>query len=151
MTDALGWTRCGFTVLVYVVTDSKSPLIVDFTVNGVTPQRTRSFLLEDEDCVLRGAHTYVYDLDFEQLPSELDSYLAEVLRRTCEAGANVSWMAFESTFSYEYILADEFADQIYGVCLPGRDPLLALKDAELKSIEWKKQLKTIRESVLKND
>jgi len=103
--------------------------------------------LEDEDRVLGGLRTYEYALDFKELPGELRSYLEECLRQACDGGAKLAWLGFEGSFSFDYLLADQVADQIYGVCTANGELLVALDDATLTSDSWKVELSRFRASL----
>jgi hypothetical protein len=145
--DALGWSGTDFTVTLFVVTSSPAPLSLGFEIGTVRPSSVGTFVLEDEDRVLGGLQTYEYDLLFNALPTELESYLRECLRQACSGGARFAWLAFEGTFSFEYILAEEFANQIYGVCVAGSEPVVVVDDSILASSEWKDDLRRMREEV----
>lgn len=142
--DALGWRGSGYTINVFVVTDSPAPPPLRFETEAVRPSSVRSYYLEDEERVLGGLRTYEYALDFEELPRELRSYLEDCLRQACDGGAKLAWLAFEGSFSFEYILADEVADQVYGVCATNRGPVLALDDATREGDSWKVELGKFR-------
>ncbi len=142
--DALGWSGSGYTVNVFVVTDSPTPPLLRFENGTVRPTSVRSYYLEDEERVLGGLRTYEYALDFKELPGELPSYLEECLRQACDGGAKLAWLGFEGSFSFDYLLADQVADQIYGVCTASGELLVALDDATLTSDSWKAELSRLR-------
>jgi hypothetical protein len=145
--DALGWSGSGYTVNVFVVTDSPTPPLPRFETGTMHPSSVRSYYLEDEERVLGGLRTYEYDLDFKELPGELRSYLEECLRQACDGGAKLAWLGFEGSFSFDYLLADQVADQIYGVCATGSEPTVVLDDATLVSASWKTELSRFREGL----
>jgi hypothetical protein len=145
--DALGWKGSGYTVSVFVVTGSPAPPPLRFETEAVRPSSVWTYPLEDEGRVLGGLRTYEYDLSFEELPRELRSYLEDCLRQACDGGATLAWLAFEGSFSFEYILTDEVADQIYGVCATSRGPVVALDDATRESASWKAELGEFRKSL----
>jgi hypothetical protein len=145
--DALGWSGSGYTVSVFVVTDSPAPPLLRFETETVHPSLVRTYFLEDEERVLGESHTYEYDLNFTELPPELRSYLEECLRQACDGGAKLAWLGFEGSFSFDYLLADQVADQIYGVCTASGELLVALDDATLTSDSWKAELSRLRASL----
>lgn len=144
--DVLGWSGVDFMVSVFVVTDSPAPLALDFETGNIRPPSVRTYVLEDEDRALGGLQTYEYDLRFDALPQELKSYLGECLRQACSGGARFAWLAFEGSFDFGYILAEEMADQIYGMCVAGREPVVILDDLTLGSSVWKDELSRLREA-----
>jgi len=145
--DALGWSGSGYTVSVFVVVDSLTPPPLRFETETVRPFSVRTYYLEDEEHVLGGLRTYEYDLSFKELPRGLRSYLEDCLRQACDSGAKLAWLAFEGSFSFEYILTNEVADQIYGVCATNSKPVVALDDAMRESTPWKAELNRFRESL----
>jgi len=145
--DALGWRGSGYTVSVFVVTDVSTPPHLRFETTTVRPSSVSAYFLEDEEHVLGESRTYVYDLEFEALPKDLPSYLDACLRQACNGGATLAWLGFEGSFSFEYILADEIADQVYGVCATGGEATVVLDDATLVSASWKAELRRLRASL----
>jgi len=143
---ALGWSGVDFMVSVFVVTNSPAPLALDFETGNIHPSSVRTYVLEDEGLVLGGLHTYEYDLRFDALPQQLESYVGECLRQACSGGTRFAWLAFEGSLSFGYILAEEVADQIYGICLAGSEPVVVLDDSTLASSVWKDEFSRLREA-----
>jgi hypothetical protein len=149
--EAIGWTGTGYTVILFVVTSSPTPLSLDFETETVHPSSVRIYILEDENQVLGGLHTHEYDLRFEELPRELGLYLGDCLRQACTGGAGFAWLAFEGSFNFDYILNDQVADQIYGICAAGSEPIVVLDDAIQASSAWKDELSRLREAVWRSN
>ncbi|MFD0364876.1 hypothetical protein ACFQZZ_25850 [Nocardia sp. GCM10030253] len=53
-------------------------------------------------------------------------------------------MAFEGAFHFDHLLTDEVADQIYGLCVNGRDPVVTWDGDMLKSEGWRRQVREAR-------
>lgn len=112
---------------------------VDFRDGEVAPSQVKVYDLTADEDYLPGRHVFEYDLIFDAVPEELAAYLEACLYRACE-GAVVAWLAFEGSFSYDYLLAPEVAGQVYGVCTPGAPAELALEEEVLASERWRKIL-----------
>ena len=143
--NALGWSGSGFTVSVFVATASLTALPLHFKTAAVRPSSIRAYFLEDEQRVLGELRTYEYDLHFAELPRELPSYLEECLRRACTGGAKLAWLAFEGSFSFDHLLTEDVADQIYGVCITDCEPRVVLDDATLDRAAWRSELAELRQ------
>jgi hypothetical protein len=137
--EALTWDGVRCVISVFVVTTAKAALQADFRDGEIAPSQVKVYDLTADEDYLPGRHVFEYDLIFDTVPEELEAYLEACLHRACE-GAVVAWLAFEGSFSYDYLLAPEVADQIYGVCTPGTRAELALEEDVLASEQWRKIL-----------
>ena len=138
--DAITWSGVPV-VSLFVVSATDEPTI-DFT--GWPASDVRVYRLEDEAGVLAGRSTYAYDVSLESVPSQLDELLVGTLRQACAADHRVAWFAFEGSFDFGHLLTDDVADQVFGVCVGGREPEVALTDAVLGSEGWKAKTRLAR-------
>lgn len=105
-----------------------------FVAGGAAPLEVNTYLLERGDpyaCVTE------YDLVFDELPPDLHSYLAHCLRVVYAAGGTVVSLGFEGSFHLDHILSEAVAPQVYGVCAPGGEPVVAKDLAILRTPEWR--------------
>ncbi len=137
--EALTWDGVRCVISVFVVTTAEAAPQVNFRDGEVTPSQVKVYDLTADEDYLPGRHVFEYDLIFDAVPEELEAYLEVCLRRACE-GAVVAWLAFEGSFSYDYLLAPEVAGQIYGICAPGARAELALEGEVLASERWRETL-----------
>lgn len=126
-------------VSLFLATEASTPPDLDCRIDQSAPNDVRTYALEDEGGVLEGVNVFEWDLAFESLPVDAFSYLEELLRRSCLKG-RVAWLGFEGSFHFDFLLADEVAHQIYGVCSFGEDPVVILDDQELNSAAWRETL-----------
>jgi hypothetical protein len=85
-----------------------------------------TYELEDETLVLGGRNTYEYDSEFRRPPRELAGTLRTVLLAPGQTAIRGAWRGLHGSFSFEHLLTDDVAYQIYGLRLPGEEPLLRL-------------------------
>lgn len=148
VSDALTWSGDRPVVSLFVVVDGKDkPIPPALESTDSTAATVRTYHLEDEQNVLIGFSMYEYDLELDEIPPDLEAFLSELLRRACDIG-RVAWVGFEGSFDFEHLLVDEVADQIFGVCVCGSEPEVALKGSVLDSDEWKATLRVVRSSLV---
>lgn len=147
VTEALGWSGSGFTISLFLVADAPEPPSLDFGSDTTCPSSVHVYSLDDEKCMLGRLRVYEYDLQFNTLPTNLESYLEACLRQACDGSRRIAWLAFEGSFDFDFILADQVADQIYGVCVTDDEPTIALDDGVLTSLSWKTRLAQLRRTL----
>lgn len=131
-------------VSVFVVGTPATP--PNFEIGGVVPAQVRTYQLERDDPeVFPYACVTTYDLVFDELPTDLQSYLRGCLRAACAAGNAVAWLGFEGSFHFGNILTAAIAPQIYGVCAPGREPAVVPDLEALKTPGWRSTVTGLRE------
>lgn len=117
----------------------------DFVFGGAAPAEVQTYPLERDD---PGSFPYAcvteFDLVFDDLPADLHAYLAHCLRVACAAGDSVVWLGFEGSFHFDDILTDAIAPQIYGVCAPGVEPVVAPDLDTLKTPAWRSVIASFR-------
>ncbi len=116
-----------------------------FEFGGVAPAETLAYPYARDD---PGAHPHSYvtefNLVFDVLPTDLRSYLSRCLRAASTAGDSMAWLGFEGSFGFDDILSDADAPQIYGVCAPGGEPVVATDLDALKTPEWRSIISSFR-------
>ncbi|MEU8285908.1 hypothetical protein AB0C01_16395 [Micromonospora sp. NPDC048905] len=108
--------------------------VPEFADGDVVPIEVLTYSLERDDpyaCVTE------YDLVFDELPPLLHPYLAHCLRVACAAGDTVVWLGFEGSFDFDQLLIETLAPQVYGVCAPGGEPVVAKDLSVLRTPEWR--------------
>ena len=107
------------------------------------PRLVRSYDLPDERGYLNGRATSEFDLIFDSVPADLDQVVEAWLIAATRAGGLLAWFGFEGSFSFEYLLTAEVADQIYGVA--GQDFIvLATADDHRTGDGWVDELAVAR-------
>lgn len=107
----------------------------------------RTYELEDVIGVIGGQHLYEYDLVWKDFPPDLERIVTESLVAALQQGATVAWFAFEGSFSFEYLLHPNIANDIYAVAA-GDDVWLAVDDDYRSCGDWQRLLTELRESRL---
>ncbi|MGW5560015.1 hypothetical protein ACWER9_22675 [Micromonospora sp. NPDC003944] len=108
--------------------------VPEFAGDGVVPLAVQTYSLERDDpyaCVTE------YDLVFDELPPDLHRYLAHCLRVACAVGETVVWLGFEGSFHFDHLLSEAAAPQVYGVCAPGGEPVVAPDLRTLRTPQWR--------------
>jgi hypothetical protein len=123
-----------------------STLNVEF--DGVAPAEVRSFVLEREDPNwFPYSHVTEYELVFEELPGDLHSYLGRCLLAASNATGTVVWLGFEGSFHFDNLFTNDVASQIYGVCAPGGEPVVATDLETLKTAAWRSVISSFRDQI----
>ena len=108
------------------------------------PQRTKVYRLEDDRETATLRVVFEYDFEFETLPVNLKQCLENCLQMACAQNDAISWLAFEGSFHFDHILEESIANQIYGVCATGDEPVVALDDDEETRIALRERLRNYR-------
>ncbi|MFG1895501.1 hypothetical protein ACGFIP_15925 [Micromonospora zamorensis] len=117
----------------------------NFVYGGTAPTEVQTYSLEQEEPgSFRYACVTEFDLVFDELPADLGGYLQACLSAACSASANVVWLGFEGSFHFDDILTEAVAPQVYGVCAPGDDPVVAPDLATLRTPEWRSVVASFR-------
>lgn len=120
--EILCW-RGPASVNVFVLGTGDTPLPrAAFHLAGLVPDAVLPFpLMEPPEAIAR-LGLISYDLDFEDVSVDFRAFTRAALRRVCESTPAVAWAALEGTFSYEELLTDQVARQVYGYCVSGPRP-----------------------------
>ncbi|MFC0508341.1 hypothetical protein [Micromonospora costi] len=117
----------------------------NFEFGGTAPAEVQTYSLERDD---PGPFPYAtvteYDLVFDELPADLHGYLSHCLRAACAVADGVVWLGFEGSFHFDDILTEAIAPQIYGVCAPGVEPVVAADLDTLRTPEWRSVIGSFR-------
>lgn len=136
--DALAWRGSSATLSMFVVSESRSLLETTSMQLEPAPSRTRTYVLDNEEGVLSGRHVVEYDLQFAEVPPNLDELLARCLRAARSSGADVAWFGFEGSFDYHHLLSADVANQVYAVA--DSEGVAIASDSTLSSAEWVKRV-----------
>ncbi|MFI0540575.1 hypothetical protein ACH3VS_17035 [Streptomyces sp. WSLK1-3] len=123
-----------------------------FDLLGTRPDGVALFPVSTESWD-RQAVVQAYDLTFEEErvdDPELPGYLRECLRKASEHAEGIAWLTFEGAFHFDHLFADDIADQVYGYCLAGSEPVVVWDREIMKSDRWKREIREVR-SVLDRD
>ncbi|MEU9957797.1 hypothetical protein [Streptomyces sp. NPDC050982] len=138
--DFLCW-RGPASVNVFVLGAGSTPFPKEtFHIAGLVPDRVLPFALMEPPEDIAALGLVSYDLDFEDTTLDLRAYTGAVLRRVCEGTRSVAWAAFEGSFSYDRLLTDPVADQVYGYCVSGSEPVVVWDVATLRSDDWRQRV-----------
>jgi hypothetical protein len=110
------------------------------------PRLVRTYDLEDEADVLEGRRTSEFDLIFDDVPKDLDRLVEAWLVASIRSGGAVAWFGLEGSFDFEHLLADDVANQVYGVA--GPDFIALATDDQLRrSDAWASRLAVARRAL----
>lgn len=125
--EALHWD--GFNPRVSLFLVSSSDTEIDFSPAWEDrPRRVERYRLVDDSDPGRTRIVYEYDFDFDTLPVNLAPQLEACMSTACRNPGSVAWLAFEGSFHFDHLLADDVADQVYGLCAHGDVPLVVVED-----------------------
>ncbi|MER5966425.1 hypothetical protein [Streptomyces sp. NPDC002057] len=115
-----------------------------FHLAGLIPDSVLPFPLVDPPEAIARVGLISYDLDFEDTSLDLSAYTRAALRRVCEGAQAVAWAAFEGSFRYDELLTDKVAQQVYGFCVSGAEPVAEWDLTALRGDEWKSRVAEAR-------
>jgi hypothetical protein len=141
---AISWSGVAVVNLFVIGRDEEPMAESDFEVSGMRPDRVEVFPLRDDSVWDRTATVREYDLVFDDPSAELGAYVEACLRRAGSPADTVAWAAFEGSFHFGHLLTDDIADQIYGLCVNGRDPVVIRDSGMLNSEGWRQQVRQAR-------
>lgn len=117
-----------------------------FDISGLRPEGLEVFRLHSEPDV-RELIVWEYDLTFDDISEDLIPYLMLCLERASVGAGGVAWLAFEGSFHFEHLFAEDVAEYIYGYCMPGGEPVVVWENDILKSSGWKRCISDVRSVV----
>ncbi|KQW16149.1 hypothetical protein [Streptomyces sp. Root369] len=123
-----------------------------FDILGMRPDEVDLFPVSTESWD-RQAVVQAYDLTFEEErldDPELPGYLRECLRKASAHAEGIAWLTFEGAFHFDHLFTDDLADQVYGYCVAGDEPVVVWDRELMKSDRWKREIGDVR-SVLDRD
>ncbi|MEU5992339.1 hypothetical protein ABZ806_25495 [Spirillospora sp. NPDC047418] len=117
-----------------------------FNISGERPEELEIFQMHS-DLNAKELIVWEYDLTFHDVSQDSIPYLLLCLERA-SAGANgVAWLAFEGSFHFEHLFTEDIADQIYGYCMTGGEPVVVWDGEVLKSGGWKRRISEVKSAL----
>ncbi|WP_330290192.1 hypothetical protein [Streptomyces sp. NBC_00576] len=118
----------------------------EFDISGTCPDEVGLYEMTSEPRE-RQATVQEYDLTFED--DRLDDpdfpgYLRECLRKAAAHAEGIAWLTFEGAFHFDHLFTDDIADQIYGYCVSGDEPVVAWDREIMTSDRWKREIREVR-------
>ncbi|MEU9371254.1 hypothetical protein AB0D71_42830 [Streptomyces avermitilis] len=142
--DLLSW-RGPVSVNVFVIGAGNTPLPEEaFHLAGMAPDAFLPFPLLEQPEAIERLGLVSYDIDFDDTSLDLRGYTRAVLRRVCADTRAVAWAAFEGAFHYDELLTDVVANQVYGHCMTGTEPVVEWDIAALRAEEWRHRIAEAR-------
>jgi hypothetical protein len=75
----------------------------------------------------------------------LTQALAHVLLATREDQLRVAWLGLDSSFSFDHLLADDVAEQVYGLRAPGTGPQIETDAISRRHPAWISPVRRVRQ------
>ncbi|GAA2639889.1 hypothetical protein [Streptomyces vastus] len=118
----------------------------EFDISGTRPDEVGLYEMSSEPGETPTA-AWEYDLTFEE--GRLDdpdfpAYLRECLRIASARAEGIAWLTFEGAFHFDHLFTDDIADQIYGYCVAGEEPVVTWDREIMKSDRWKGGVRGVR-------
>jgi hypothetical protein len=88
-----------------------------------------------------------YDLTFHDISQEFVPYLMQCLQKACAGADGVAWLGFEGSFHFDHLFTEDIADQIYGYCMAGGEPVVVWDSELLESDRWKRCISDVKYAV----
>lgn len=150
--DAIAWSGPAVVIL-FTIGHADSRLEEgEFEFSGIRPDQVELYEMVPEPRE-RKATVWEYDLAFEEGrldDSDFPGYLLECLRKASAHAEGIAWLTFEGAFHFDHLFTDDIADQIYGYCVAGDEPVVVWDHEIMKSDRWKREIREVR-SVLDRD
>ncbi|MEX1652015.1 hypothetical protein ABZ960_02365 [Streptomyces pseudovenezuelae] len=147
--EALTWSGPAVVVL-FTLGRATSALGEDaFDLLGTCPDEVGVFTVSTEAWD-RDAVVLAYDLTFaeERLDDPgLPGCLRECLRKASERAEGIAWLTFEGAFHFDHLFTDDIADQVYGYCVAGDEPVVVWDHGTLKSNGWRRGIRDVRSAL----
>ncbi|MGW3644580.1 hypothetical protein [Streptomyces sp. NPDC000878] len=144
--DAITWSGPPVVIL-FTIGQADSRLDPgEFELSGTRPDEVGLYEMVSEPEEWE-ATVWEYDLTFED--DRLDdpyfpSYLREFLRKAAAHAEGIAWVTFEGAFHFDHLFTDDIADQIYGYCVAGDEPVVVWDREIMKSDQWKREIRETR-------
>ncbi|MFI1357993.1 hypothetical protein ACH4TV_31070 [Streptomyces sp. NPDC020898] len=150
--DAIAWSGPAVVILFTIGRPDSRLEAGEFELSGMRPDQVRFYEMVCEPKE-REATVWEYDLTFEE--GRLDDphfpgYLRECLRNASAHAEGIAWLTFEGAFHFDHLFTDDIADQNYGYCVTGDEPVVVWDLEIMKSDRWKREIREVR-SVLDRD
>jgi hypothetical protein len=143
VSDAIQWTGTSAIVSLFVVSRSAATPRVTMAHRTTTPSHLRSYQLIDEEVTLADQYIHEFDAEFDDVPTNLESYLHDCIAEALQAGGRVAWLGFEGSFDFHHLLTDDIATEIYGVGdVDG--VAVVLSDDQIRSRDWLDRVRSAR-------
>ncbi|MGW2274161.1 hypothetical protein [Streptomyces yangpuensis] len=145
--EAICWSGPA-TVIVFVIGSGDTPLPREtFHLQGMAPDDFLPFPLQSAPEPLDRLGVVSYDLTFDDTALDLREYTRAVLRRLCADGRAVAWAAYEGSFHFDHLLTPDIAEQVYGYCVSGFEPVVEWDGDALRGDDWKRRIAEVRAAV----
>ncbi|MBV7700079.1 hypothetical protein [Streptomyces sp. TRM70350] len=141
--EAITWSGPAVVILFTLGRAESSLGQEEFDVAGTRPDEVEIFPISPEPGG-RKAVVREYDLTFHDVDQVAAPYLRQCLRKAAAHAEGIAWLAFEGAFHFDHLFTDDIADQIYGYCVTGEDPVVAWDHATLASDGWKQGIGEVR-------
>lgn len=144
--DAITWSGPAVFILFTIGRADSRLEAGEFELSGTRPDKVGLYEMVSEPKE-REATVWEYDLTFED--DRLDDpdfpgYLRECLRKAAAYAEGIAWLTFEGAFHFDHLFTDDIADQIYGYCVAGNEPVVVWDREIMKSDQWKREIREAR-------
>lgn len=150
--DAITWSGQAVVILFTIGRVDSRLDEGEFDISGTRPDEVGLYEMVSEPRQ-RQATVREYDLTFPEGrldEPEFPSHLRECLRKASAHAEGIAWLTFEGAFHFDHLFTDDIADQIYGYCVTGDEPVVVWDLEIMKSDRWKREIREVR-SVLDRD
>ncbi|MET9381068.1 hypothetical protein ABZY09_08220 [Streptomyces sp. NPDC002928] len=144
--EAISWSGPAVVVLFTLGRVESSLQEGEFDLLGTRPDEVELFGISAEPWE-RQAVVWEYDLTFEEGhldDQDFPAYLRECLRKASVHAEGIAWLTFEGAFHFDHLFTDDIADQIYGYCVAGDEPVVTWDHEIMKSDRWKREIRQVR-------
>ncbi|MEV6593564.1 hypothetical protein [Streptomyces acidicola] len=121
----------------------------EFDISGVRPDEVGLYEMRSEPRE-RQAAVREYDLTIPDGcldAPDFPAYLRECLRKASVRTEGIAWLTFEGAFHFEHLFTDDIADQVYGYCVAGGEPVVVWDLEIMKSDRWKREIREVRSAL----
>jgi hypothetical protein len=144
--DAITWSGPAVVILFTIGRVESRLEEGEFDLSGTRPDEVGLYEMSSEPRE-RQAAVREYDLTFEDArldDPEFPAYLRDCLRKASVHAGGIAWLTFEGAFHFDHLFTDDIADQIYGYCVAGEEPVVAWEREIMKSDRWKREIREVR-------
>jgi hypothetical protein len=114
-----------------------------FDISGVRPEGLETFRMRPGSGMSE-LISWEYDLTFSGISESIIPYLLLCLESTSTHADGVAWLAFEGSFHFDHLFTEDVAEQIYGYCVIGSEPVVIWDGEILKSGRWKRRISDVK-------